>query len=162
LASIKTIFKKYNPGEPFDYKFASEEYAKKFADEERIGKLSGFFATLAIFISCLGILGLASFIAEQRTKEIGIRKVLGASIFNVWILLSKDFIRLVFISFFIAMPLAYYFMHNWLQNYEYRTNLSWWIFAVTGLGALLITLITVSFKSIRAAVANPVKSLRSE
>jgi ABC-type antimicrobial peptide transport system permease subunit len=107
-------------------------------------------------------LGLASFIAEQRTKEIGIRKVLGASIFNVWILLSKDFIRLVFISFFIAMPLAYYFMHNWLQNYEYRTNLSWWIFAVTGLGALLITLITVSFKSIRAAVANPVKSLRSE
>jgi ABC-type antimicrobial peptide transport system permease subunit len=162
LASIKTIFKKYNPGEPFDYKFASEEYAKKFADEERIGKLSSFFAILAIFISCLGILGLASFIAEQRTKEIGVRKVLGASVLNVWVLLSKDFIRLVLISLFIAMPLAYYFMHNWLQNYEYRTKLSWWVFAAAGSSTLIVTIVTVSFQAIKAAIANPVESLRSE
>ncbi len=162
LASIEAIFKKYNPDEPFDYKFASEEYAKKFADEERIGRLVSFFATLAIFISCLGIFGLASFVAEQRTKEIGVRKVLGASIFNVWVLLSKDFILLVFISFIIATPLAYYFMHNWLQNYEYRIRISWWIFVVTCGGALLVTLFTVCFQAIKAAIANPVKSLRTE
>ena len=108
------------------------EYAAKFAAEERIGKLAGFFAILAIFISCLGFFGLASFVAEQRTKEIGVSKVLGASVFNLWRLLSKDFVVLVIISLFIAIPLAYYFMHNWLQNYQYRTELSWWIFAAAG------------------------------
>jgi putative ABC transport system permease protein len=162
LSKIETAFKKYNPASPFEYKFVDEEYAKKFGDEERIGKLAFVFAILAIFISCLGIFGLAAFTAAQRTKEIGVRKVVGASVFNLWQLLSKDFVVLVFISFLIATPVAYYFMHNWLQHYEYRTNIEWWIFAVVCIGALLITLLTVSFQSIKAALMNPVKSLKSE
>ena len=162
LAGIETVFKKYNPAVPFDYQFIDQEYAKKFGDEERIGTLASIFAVLAIFISCLGLFGLASFIAEQRTKEIGVRKVLGASVLNLWSLLSKDFIVLVVIAFFIASPIAYYFLSGWLQRYEYRTDMSWWIFAVSGMGALVITLLTVSFQSIKAALMNPVKSLRSE
>ena len=134
----------------------------KFSGEERIGKLATFFACLAIFISCLGIFGLASFTAEQRTKEIGVRKVLGASIFNLWQLLSKDFVMLVMISFLIATPIAYYFMNGWLKNYEYRSEISWWIFGISGLGALIITLLTVSYQAVKAASANPVKSLRTE
>ncbi len=162
LNKIETVFRKYNPDQPFDYKFVDEEYAIKFSDEERIGNLASVFAIFAIFISCIGLFGLASFVAEQRTKEIGVRKVLGASVFNVWHLLSKDFIRLVIISFLIATPTAYYFMHEWLQNYAYRTGLSWWIFAATGMGILLITLLTVSYQSIKAALMNPVKSLKAE
>lgn len=162
LAKIETVFKKYNPEQPFDYRFNDEEYGKKFGDEERIGKLASLFAVLAIFISCLGLFGMASFMAEQRIKEIGIRKVLGASVFNLWQLLSKDFVAMVLISFLIATPVAYYLMHNWLQNYTYRTRLSWWIFAIAGAGALVITLLTVSFQAIKAAIANPVKSLRTE
>jgi putative ABC transport system permease protein len=162
LDKVEGIFKKYNPSGAFEYNFVDEEYGKKFKAVERIGKLAGFFAVLAILISCLGLFGMASFVAEQRTKEIGVRKVLGASILNVWGLLSKEFVVLVFISFLIAAPVAYYYMHGWLQGYEYRTELSWWIFAVAGMGALAITLITVSFQAIKAAVANPVKSLRSE
>ena len=162
LKTIKAVFTKYNPGQPFDYNFIDEVYAKNFETEMRVGKLATFFAILAIFISCLGIFGMASFTAEQRTKEIGVRKIIGATIFNIWQLLSKDFVRLVIIAFVIAVPLSYYFMHNWLQNYSYRTALSWWIFAATGFGALMITLITVSFQSIKAAIANPVKSLRTE
>ena len=162
LSKIENVLKKFNPSQPFSYKFADEEYAKKFGDEERIGNLATVFATLAIFISCLGLFGLASFVAEQRTKEIGVRKVLGASVFNLWKLLSKDFVVLVFISLLIASPIAYYFMHSWLQGYQYRTDLSWWIFASAAVGALLITIITVSFQAIKAALMNPVKSLRSE
>lgn len=162
LHKIGAVLKKYNPGAPFDYKFVDETYAEKFADEERIGKLAGFFAILAIFISCLGLFGLASFMAEQRTKEIGIRKVLGASVANLWHLLSRQFFLLICISLFIAIPLAYYFMHNWLQDYQYRTNLSWWIFTAAGAGAIAITLLTVSYQAIKAALANPVKSLRTE
>jgi ABC-type antimicrobial peptide transport system permease subunit len=162
LAKIAAVCKKYSPDEGFDYHFADEDYAQKFADEVRIGKLASFFAILAIFISCLGLFGMALFVAEQRTKEIGVRKVMGASVTDLWGLLSKEFVLLVFISLLIASPLAYYFMHNWLQNYEYRTGLSWWIFAVAAVGALLITLCTVSFQAIKAAVANPVKSLRAE
>ncbi|MGH2563640.1 MAG: ABC transporter permease, partial [Ginsengibacter sp.] len=162
LKKIAAICQQYSPEETFDYKFADEEYALKFADEERVGKLAAFFAILAIFISCLGIFGMASFMAEQRTKEIGVRKVLGASVFNLWGLLSKDFVMMVLIALLIATPVAYYFMYKWLQNYQYRTNLSWWIFAAAGFGALMITLITVSFQSIKAAMANPVKSLRTE
>jgi len=162
LSKIEPIFKKFNPDQPFEYQFVDDEYAKKFNDEERISKLASFFAILAVVISCLGLFGLTSFVAEQRKKEIGVRKVLGASMFNVWNLLSKDFVTLVIISFFIAVPLSYYFMHNWLQNYHYRTGLSWWIFVTAGVGAFLITLITVSFQAIKAAVANPVKSLRTE
>jgi len=162
LAAITPVFKKYNPGSPFIYKFVDEQFGKKFAFEERIGQLATFFAILAIFISCLGLFGLASFVAEKRTKEIGVRKVLGASLFNVWGLLSKEFVVLVAISLLIAIPVGYYFMHNWLQNYEYRAPLSSWIFIITSLGALLITLITVSFQAIKAALINPVKSLRTE
>jgi putative ABC transport system permease protein len=162
LSKIATVFKKYEPSVPFDYKFADTEYAKKFAIEERVGRLASFFASLAIFISCLGLFGMASFMAEQRVKEIGVRKVLGASVFNLWKLLSKDFVALVIISLLIAMPVAYYFMNKWLQNYQYHTTLSWWVFGAAGAGALLITLLTVSFQSIKAALANPVKSLRTE
>ena len=134
----------------------------KFADEVRIAHLASVFTTLAIFISCLGLFGLASFVAEQRTKEIGVRKVLGASLFTLWGLLSKEFVKLVVISFFISMPLGYLFMHKWLQTYPYRTALSWWIFALAGAGILGITLLTVSYQSLKAATMNPVKSLRSE
>ena len=162
LAKIETVFTKYAPGLPFDYRFADEEYGKKFSMEVRIGKLSSFFAILAIFISCLGLFGLASFVAEQRTKEIGVRKVLGASVFNLWKLLSKDFLGLIILSCCIAVPIAYHYLHEWLQKYEYRTEISWWIFAVAIGEALLITLLTVSFQAIKAAIANPVKSLRTE
>lgn len=162
LRKIEAVLKKYSPAAPFDYKFVDETYGAKFALEERIGKLAGFFAVLAIFISCLGLFGLASFVAEQRTKEIGVRKVLGATVLDVWQLLSKDFVLLVFISLLIASPVAYYFMNQWLQNYQYRTAISGWVFAATGVGAVLIALITVSFQAIKAAIANPVKSLRTE
>jgi putative ABC transport system permease protein len=162
LAKIGPIFKKYNTEDLFEYKFTDEEFARKFTDEERIGKLSGIFTILAIVISCLGLFGLTSFVAEQRKKEIGVRKVLGASILNVWNLLSKEFVLLVVIAFVIAVPLSYYFMNEWLQGYNYRTQLSAWIFIAAGTGALIITLLTVSFQAIKAAVANPVKSLRTE
>jgi ABC-type antimicrobial peptide transport system permease subunit len=162
MTKIKNTFAAYSPAEPFSFKFADEEYAKKFGNEERIGKLAGFFAVLAIFISCLGLFGMASFMAEQRIKEIGVRKVLGASVLNLWGLLSKDFVLLVIISLVIAAPLSYYFMYNWLQHYAYRSEISWWIFAVASIGALLITLLTVSYQAIRAALMNPVNSLRSE
>jgi ABC-type antimicrobial peptide transport system permease subunit len=162
LSKIETIFKKYNPAAPFEYKFVDDEYATKFSNEVRIGKLAGFFAILAIFISCLGLFGLASFVAEQRTKEMGVRKVLGATILNVWKLLSKDFVLLVSISLLIASPLAYYFMHGWLENYTYRVSISWWMFALAGLVAFILTIMMVSFQAIKAALANPVKSLRTE
>ncbi len=162
LPAIATVFKKLIPSVPFEYEFADEDYAQKFAAEERVGKLAGFFTILALFISCLGLFGLASFVAGQRTREVGIRKVLGASTFALWRLLSNEFVALVSISLIIAVPIAYYFMHNWLQDYQYRAALSWWIFAAAGAGALVITLLTVSFQSIKAALANPVKSLRTE
>jgi putative ABC transport system permease protein len=162
IEKLTTTFRKYDPASVFEFQFVDEEFARKFGEEERIGKLATSFAVLAIFISCLGLFGLASFVAEQRTKEIGIRKVLGASVSNVWRLLSKQFVILVFISLLVSLPLAYYFMNNWLQNYQYRTGLAWWIFAAAGAGALLITLLTVSFQAIRAALSNPVKSLRTE
>jgi ABC-type antimicrobial peptide transport system permease subunit len=162
VARVGGVFKKLLPAVPFDYLFADNEYTAKFATEERIGSLAVFFTILAVFISCIGLFGLASFVAEQRTKEIGIRKVLGASVGNLWGMLSKDFIRLVAISCLIAVPVAWLAMDGWLQNYTYRTPIEWWIFAVTGCGALLLTLLTVSFQAIRAALANPVDSLRSE
>ncbi|MBC8154490.1 MAG: ABC transporter permease [Bacteroidetes bacterium] len=162
LAKVEQVFKSYSPDSPFDYKFVDDQYAQKFGTEERIGTLAGFFASLAILISCLGLFGLASFMAEQRTKEIGIRKVLGASVFNVWALLSKEFVILVLVAFCLAAPIAYYILSGWLQNYQYRTELSWWMFALAGLGALAVTLLTVSYQSIKAALMDPVKSLRSE
>ncbi|MDO3625681.1 ABC transporter permease [Mucilaginibacter sp. BT774] len=162
IEKLTKIFNKYAPSFPYSYRFADEDYNKKFQLEELVGKLSGIFATLAIFISCLGLFGLAAYVAEQRTKEIGVRKVLGASVFSLWQLMSKDFVALVFVSLLVAIPAAYYFMHHWLQGYEYHTQLSWWVFAATAVAAILITLITVSFQSIKAAMMNPVKSLRSE
>jgi ABC-type antimicrobial peptide transport system permease subunit len=162
LAKVEAVFKKYNPGSPFEYSFNDDDYAKKFGAEERVSSLATFFAIFAIFISCLGLFGLASFTAEQRTKEIGVRKVLGASVINVWGLLSKDFVLLVFISFFIAIPVASYAMNKWLLGYKYHTTISLWIFAATAGAALVITLITVSFQAIKAALSNPVKSLRTE
>jgi ABC-type antimicrobial peptide transport system permease subunit len=162
ISKIEPVFKSFNPDQPFTYSFVDDDYAKKFGNEERIGKLANTFAILAVIICCLGLFGLTSFVAEQRRKEIGVRKVLGASVFNVWQLLSRDFMLLVFISLFMAIPIAYYFMHNWLLNYQYRTGLSVWVFIAAGVAALLITLLTVSFQSIRAAIANPVKGLRTE
>lgn len=162
IGNIEAVFKKYAPNSPFEYNFVDSDYEKKFGDEERVRKLASVFAGLAIFISCLGLFGMASFIAEQRTKEIGVRKVLGATVMNLWGLLSKEFIMLVTISFLIATPIAYYFLHGWLNNYEYRTELSWWIFALAGAGAFIITIATVSFQAIKAAIANPVKCLRTE
>jgi len=162
LSKIAPVFKKFNPEQPFEYKFTDDDYAQKFGNEERVGKLAGFFASLAVVISCLGLFGLTAFVAEQRKKEIGIRKILGASVINVWNLLSKDFVRLVLISFFIAIPLSYYFMYHWLEAYRYRAPLAWWLFAAAGAGAILITLLTVSFQALKAAVCNPVKSLRTE
>lgn len=162
LPKIETVFKSYVPSAPFDYKFADEEYAAKFRSEERIGTLAAIFSTLAILISCSGLFGLSAFVGEQRTKEIGIRKVLGATILNVWGLLSKEFVMLVVISCFIAIPLAYLFMANWLQQYEYRTTIHWYMLAGAGTCALAITLVTVSFQAIKAAMSNPVESLRTE
>jgi ABC-type antimicrobial peptide transport system permease subunit len=162
LVTIEAAFKKLNPNTPFEYKFADDDYDAKFRAEERIGKLASFFAVLAIFISCLGLFGLASFVAEQRTKEIGIRKVLGASVTSLWQMLSMDFVLLLTISLLIATPIAYYFMSEWIAKYTYRADLSWWIFALTGVGALLITLLTVSFQAIKATLINPIKSLRAE
>ena len=162
LSKIESVFKKYNPSQPFEYQFIDEQYARKFENEQRIGKLASFFAVLAIFISCLGLFGMASFVAEQRTKEIGIRKVLGASVYNLWKLLSTEFVLMVLLSCTIAIPVAYYFLGKWLMNYEYHTAISWWVFGVSAAGALMITLLTISFQAIKAAVANPVKSLRTE
>ena len=162
LAGMEPIFKKYNPGSPFVFRFNDDNYTRKFEAEQRVGNLATVFAAFAIFISCLGLFGLASFVAEQRTKEIGVRKVLGADLLTLWGLLSKDFVKLVFISLFISIPAAYYGMHQWLQHYTYRTGMPWWVFAAAGMGILLITLLTVSFQSLKAAMMNPVKSLRSE
>ena len=162
LAAIEPVFKRYNPGSAFEYKFVDEAYAQKFSDEKRIGSLATVFAVLAIFISCLGLFGLASFVAEQRTKEIGVRKVLGASLFHVWRMLSKDFVVLVIISCAIAVPIAWYFLHQWLLQYEYRTPISGWVFVSASIGALGITLLTVSWQALKAGLMNPVGALRSE
>ena len=162
LALIGTICKKINPQFPFTYQFSDEQYAKLYKSELMVNQLCNCFAFLAIFISCLGLLGLAIFTSEQRIKEIGIRKVLGASVGSLFALLSKDFLLLVSIAFVIAVPLAWLVAGNWLKNFAYRVNISWWVFAVAGIMALMIALLTVSFQSIKAALANPVKSLRTE
>lgn len=159
---VENVFRKYNPNAPFDYAFANEEFAAKFRMEERIGSLAAVFAGFAVFISCLGLFGLAAFVAMQRTKEIGVRKVLGASVLNVWGLLSKDFVLLVLLASVLAVPVAYLGMHTWLAQYEYHTPISMLVFITCIVGALLITLLTVSFQAIRAATINPVRSLRAE
>jgi putative ABC transport system permease protein len=162
LAKVGTVIKKYNPAYPFEYKFVDETFKELFANENLIGKLAGVFATLAIFISCLGLFGLAAYTAERRIKEIGIRKVLGASVRGLSALLSKDFLKLVLVSCMLAFPLAWYFMNKWLEDYQYRISISWWMFVLPALLAVTIALVTVSFQAVKAAVANPVKSLRTE
>ncbi|HEY9000250.1 MAG TPA: ABC transporter permease [Mucilaginibacter sp.] len=162
ITKLTTIFNKYNPAFPYTYRFVDDDYNKKFNLEMLIGKLSGIFAALAIFISCLGLFGLAAYIAEQRTKEIGIRKVLGATVTQVWLLLSKDFIILVILSCMLASPIAFYFLQNWLHKYDYHIKMGANIFLLSAASAILITIVTISFQAIKAALANPVKSLRSE
>ncbi len=162
LKLAEQVFKQYNPQYPFNYKFVDEEYAKKFEDTQRTATLAALFAGLTIIISCLGLFGLAAYMAENRIKEIGVRKVLGASAVGITTLLSKDFLKLVIISLVIASPIAWYAMHQWLLAYTYRVGIDWWVFAGAGIIAVLISLLTVSYQAIKAAIANPVKSLRTE
>ncbi|HSZ85588.1 MAG TPA: ABC transporter permease [Puia sp.] len=162
LAGAEKIFKKYSPVYPFEFHFVDEEYARKFTDEQLTGTLASLFSALTIFISCLGLFGLATYMAENRIKEIGVRKVLGASVSSITTLLSKDFLKLVALAFLIAAPIAWWTMSSWLQNYNYRIDMNWLTFLLAGVIALSIALLTVSYQSIRAAIANPVKSLRTE
>jgi putative ABC transport system permease protein len=162
LAAVEEIVKKYNQQYPFECHFVDEEYAKKFNDERRIEMLAGLFSGLTIFISCLGLFGLAAYMAESRIKEIGVRRVLGASVADIATLLSKDFIQLVIVAILIASPVAWFVMHKWLKGYDYRINISAWIFIAAGSMTICIAILTVSFQAIKAAIANPVKSLRTE
>jgi ABC-type antimicrobial peptide transport system permease subunit len=162
IADMEKIFKRYNPSYPFEYTFVDEEYANKFSDEQLIKKLAGLFAGLTIFISCLGLFGLAAYMASARIKEIGVRKVLGASVTSISVLLSKEFVRLVIIAVLIASPIAWWVMNKWLSSYHYRINISGWVFIIAGSLAILIALVTVTFQAIKAAMANPAKSLRTE
>ena len=162
LSKTEQVFKEYNPNYPFDYQFLDEAYAKKFEETQKTGKLATIFAGLTIFISCLGLFGLAAYMAESRTKEIGVRKVLGASIFSVTKMLSKEFIVLISISCLIGFPIAYWAMNKYISDFSYRSEINWEIFVITAVLALLITVLTVSYQSIKAAMANPVDSLRDE
>ena len=162
LAAIERICKQLNPNVPFTYAFTDQEYARQYQSEQVVGKLAGYFAFLAIFISCLGLFGLAAFTAEQRTKEIGVRKVLGASVAGIVGLLSKDFLKLVVMAIVLASPIAWYIMKQWLQGFAYQIDIEWWMFVLAGVIAVLIAIFTISFQSIKAATVNPVRSLRSE
>jgi len=162
LERIEAEFAKFAPSIPFEFQFVDDAFGNKFKTEERIRKLSGMFSALAIFISCLGLFGLAAFMAERRTKEIGVRKVLGASILSLFTMLSKDFMLLILFSGLIAVPFAYYLMSQWLENYTYHINIPWWVFGVAVSSVMLVALFTISYQAARAAVINPVKSLRTE
>ena len=162
INGLEKVFKKYNPDYPLEYVFVDESYANKFKDAQRTGSLAALFAGLTMFISCLGLFGLATYMAENRIKEIGIRKVLGASVSGIASLLSLDFLKLVGISFLIAAPVAWWAMSKWLETYTYRIQMEWWVFALAAVLSILIAIITVSYQAIKAAIANPVKSLRSE
>jgi putative ABC transport system permease protein len=162
IAHLESTWKKLVPHRPFEYSFLDEEYNKLYSAELRIGKVLNIFAGIAILLACLGLFGLSSFAAQQRMKEIGIRKVLGASLQQIVTILSKDFIKLAFIATLIACPFAWWVGSQWLQDFTYRVEVSWWIFAIAGSASLLIALITVSIQAIKAALSNPVKSLRSE
>ncbi|HEX8278011.1 MAG TPA: FtsX-like permease family protein, partial [Segetibacter sp.] len=162
VKNVEAIWKKLAPGEAFTYSFLNEDFNAMYAAEQRTGKIFIVFAILAIFLACLGLFGLATYAAEQRIKEIGIRKVLGASVLTIAGMLSKDFLKLVMIAAIITFPVAWWAMNKWLQDFAYRINISWWIFLVAGLVAVVIALITISFQAIKAAIANPVQSLRTE
>jgi ABC-type antimicrobial peptide transport system permease subunit len=162
ITNLEKLCHELNPAFPFTYSFADEEYQKLYTNEQVISKLSDAFSFLAIFISCLGLLGLVMFTAEQRTKEIGIRKVLGASVSNIIKLMSADFLQLVAIAILIALPLSWWAMKSWLSNYAYKIDIAWWMFALAGGIIILIAIGTICFQSVKAALTNPVKSLRSE
>ncbi|MFL5748584.1 MAG: ABC transporter permease [Niastella sp.] len=162
VTQIERLYKELAPGEPFNYTFMDEDFSNIYRTEQRMGVIAISFSSLAILIACLGLFGLAAYAAEQRTKEIGIRKVLGATVSNITTMLSKDFLRLVIVAAVIAFPLAWWVMHSWLQDFAYRTSISWWVFIMAGVVAALIAVFTVSFQTIRAALMNPVKSLRNE
>ncbi|HEY2727702.1 MAG TPA: FtsX-like permease family protein, partial [Parafilimonas sp.] len=162
INAIKAKYAAFFPGNYFDYYFLDEKFNEQYKNDMLFGNIFSIFASFAIFIACLGLLGLSLFATAQRTKEIGVRKVLGASVSNIILLLSKDFIRLVIVAFVIASPVAWFIMHNWLQDFAYRINISWWIFIAAGILAVFIALATISFQAIKAAIANPVKSLRTE
>ncbi|WP_373516193.1 ABC transporter permease [Pricia sp.] len=162
LAAIEEVMKKYNPAFPFEYEFVDDAFNAMFKNEKLVGSLSQIFALLAIIISCLGLFGLSAYTAEQRRKEIGVRKVLGSSVTGIVQLLSKDFMRLVLVSIVLAIPFAWWGMHRWLESFAYRIEINWWVFALAGLAAICIALLTVSFQAVKAASANPVKSLRAE
>jgi hypothetical protein len=162
MDKLRLIFDKYRPFFPFQYHFVDDSYAAKFALESLVGKLAGIFAALAILISCLGLFGLAAYVAEQRTREIGIRKVLGASVRGVFFLITKDFVLLVVISCLIASPVAFYFLWNWLQGYYYHISISPAVFVLSAVGSIMVAVITISFQALKAAIMTPIKSLRSE
>ena len=162
IAYITNVWNQFSPGYPLDYKFMDESYGAMYKSEEKLASLLWIFTMMAIFVGCMGLFGLAAFSAEQRTKEIGIRKVLGATMFNIMGLLSKRFVILILVASVIAFPVAWWAMNKWLQDFPYRITISWWMFAVAAVAALVIALITVSFQAIKAAFANPVKSLRTE
>jgi putative ABC transport system permease protein len=162
IAAVKSNYEARFPGNLFEYFFLDEYFAQQYQADQQFGQTFAFFAGLAIFVACLGLFGLASFTTTQRTKEIGVRKVLGASIKDILLLLSKDFIRLIIIAFVLAVPVAWYVMHQWLENYAFRTDLTWWLFALPGALIIIIALLTISFQAIKAAVSNPVNSLRNE
>jgi NADH:ubiquinone oxidoreductase subunit K len=162
LAKIEAVMKRNNPAYPFDYRFVDDQFNQMFLSEMLMSKLARVFAALAIVISCLGLFGLAAYTAERRTKEIGIRKVLGASVPGIAGLLSKDFLQLVLLSCLIAFPLAWWAMNSWLQDFQYRISIHWWVFVAAAVLAILIALITISFQAVKAALTNPVKSLRTE
>jgi ABC-type antimicrobial peptide transport system permease subunit len=162
LDKVTSVFRKDNPGYPFEYHFLDADFEDRFRAEMLISKLSRLFALITIVISCMGLFGLAAYTAERKTREIGIRKVLGATVQSVVSLLSRDFLKLVLLAIIISTPIAWYVMDKWLQDYAYRINIQWWMFVLAGSLALGIALITVSFQAVRAAIANPVKSLRTE
>jgi putative ABC transport system permease protein len=162
IASVQQAWNKYFPADPFNYFFLDDYFNKQYNADQLFGNVFGLFAFLAILIACFGLLGLSAYNVLQRTKEIGIRKILGASTQNLLYLLSKDFLLLVLIAFVVATPVSWWIMHNWLQDYAYRISITWWVFAVAGIAAVFIALMTISFQAIRAALANPVKSLRTE
>ncbi|MBD0333489.1 MAG: ABC transporter permease, partial [Chitinophagaceae bacterium] len=162
LASSEKVWKKFLPDLPYDYTFLDERFAQLYEAEQRQGTIFTVFACIAIFIACLGLFGLSAFAISQRIKEIGIRKVLGADVSNIVGLLSKDFLKLVGIAAVIAFPVAWYFMHRWLEDFAYRISIHWWVFIVAGIVAAVIAFVTISFQAIKAATANPVKNLRTE
>jgi len=162
LAAVEAVVKKNNPGYPPEVRFVDEQFNEMFADDTQTSKVSGIFAVLAVLISCLGLFGLATYTAEQRTKEIGIRKVLGASVVGISGLLTRNFVVLVGVACLIAFPVAWWVMHHWLQDFEYRISMRWWMFGVAGLVAVMIAVLTIGSQAVKAAMANPVKSLRSE